>query len=178
MADWSCVSLDASFLRTLLENKLNGGRTAANSRAPTRPGSPSASGGANGIYVNNLGSSSSAAAANGLNSVSAGLESFLKSRAPSLGPEGQYSLGMSGLGGMGGEFGASMGLPAELGISGFGELGGNGVPAFDSLMADDLSANGFWSSMLMVRLLLTPVASEVLMIVHCSLASVTAQAQC
>lgn len=84
-------------------------------------------------------------------------ESYLKSRAPSLGPEFSGVGGGAGVGGMAsGELGVgNLGFPAELGgammggeFGAFGEANGG----FDSLMADDiLSANGFWSSMLMVR---------------------------
>ncbi|GAA5974497.1 hypothetical protein JCM11641_002056 [Rhodosporidiobolus odoratus] len=176
-------ALYASFLRMLIENKLNGGRTAANSRAPTRPASPTA----NGAPSNPTPSSSSSlfpatssashplsASANGT-----GLESFLKSRAPSLGPDG-YSVSANGAitpgGGLafdptlGGAFPGGLGdasfFGAAAGLGGFANMGGEGGEygtaaglggvageggaSFDSLMVDDvLSQNGFWSSMLM-----------------------------
>jgi len=167
LADSLPSHADASFLRTLIDNKLNGPRTAANSRAPTRPGSPNPSGAQGGIYINNLAMANGAGGPSSGNNGGApahgggnGVESYLKSRAPSLGPEFAglaNAQGVAGGGGMGGEFGVgSMGFPAELGgammggeFGAFGETNGG----FDSLMADDiLSANGFWSSMLMVRL--------------------------
>lgn len=55
--------LDASFLRALMENKRNGGRTAPGSRAGTRQSSP---------------------VPNGVT----GMKAFLKSRANSVAPEG------------------------------------------------------------------------------------------
>lgn len=65
----TCFSLsDASFLRTLIDNKLHGTRTVPGSRAGTRPPSPVAGG-------------SGAAGPHGH-----GMEAFLKSRANSVGP--------------------------------------------------------------------------------------------
>ncbi|GAA5822507.1 hypothetical protein JCM11251_006362 [Rhodosporidiobolus azoricus] len=164
-------ALYASFLRMLIDNKLNGPRTAANSRAPTRPGSPASGGSTNGFasaagYTAAFTPSSSAAYINGGANeagVAAGLESFLRSRAPSVGPDGMNGLPSSSMGGYGtpgGSFGFDPTLggafPGGLGdatLGGFGgefNAGGDGGPAFDSLMVDDvLSANGFWSSMLM-----------------------------
>ncbi|GAA5907259.1 hypothetical protein JCM6882_008404 [Rhodosporidiobolus microsporus] len=186
-------ALYASFLRMLIENKLNGPRTAANSRAPTRPGSPipggsgsgpSSSSGMNGLALSSSGayngaftpSATGVAYINGVGangaSVAAGLDAFLRSRAPSVGPDGLNSsssgLPQPGMGGYGtpgggvGGFGFDPTLggafPGGLGdasLGGFGvggelNAGGDGGPAFDSYMVDDvLSANGFWSSMLM-----------------------------
>jgi hypothetical protein len=161
----------------LIENKLHGPRTAANSRAPTRPGSP-AMNGQNGAGQATFASSS---ALNGhLNGSGSGgftpsngygLDSFLKSRAPSVGPEGlsgstftgyqtpggygfDPTLGGAFPGGLGETSGSFMGFGAGGELS---AMGGDGGPAFDSLMVDDvLSANGFWSSMLMVRCSFSP----------------------
>lgn len=168
----------------LIENKLHGPRTAANSRAPTRPGSPISNGqatfasasalnGGNGAFTpsNGYGLHNGSSGSNG-----AGLESFLKSRAPSVGPEGMSFTGFQTPGGGGYGFDPTLGgaFPGGLGdatapfsfggpggeLSAMGGDGAGGGAAFDSLMVDDvLSANGFWSSMLMVRLSLvsTPV---------------------
>lgn len=84
----------------------------------------------------------------GASTLAAGLDSLARSRAASAGPEGLGNFGV-----------ANAGFPpAELGSLGFNfggnEFGtnGDGAAAFDSLVVDDvLSANGFWSSMLMVR---------------------------
>lgn len=58
---------DASFLRTLIDNKLHGTRTVPGSRAGTRPPSPVAGGSGAGPHGH-------------------GMEAFLKSRANSIGP--------------------------------------------------------------------------------------------
>lgn len=138
------LSADASFLRMLIDNKLNGPRTATNSRAPTRPGSPVPGSMNGGIFVNDT---SGMSGMNGASNGNIGLDSFLKSRAPSVGPEG-----MNGMGGN--DFGINLGFPAELGGTGAfnfgGEFGGTGDGNLDSLMVDNvLDASGFWSSMLM-----------------------------
>lgn len=136
---------DASFLRMLIDNKLNGPRTAANSRAGTRPGSP-----APGTFGIANPYTAHADTVDGASTLAAGLESLAHSRAASAGPEGlgDFSVSNTGL------------PPAELGNISFGLGMGNefangvadGASAFDSLVVDDvLSANGFWSSMLMVR---------------------------
>ncbi|BGP26143.1 zn(2)-C6 transcription factor [Rhodotorula toruloides] len=137
-------ALYASFLRMLIDNKLNGPRTATNSRAPTRPGSPVPGSMNGGIFVNDT---SGMSGMNGASNGNTGLDSFLKSRAPSVGPEG-----MNGMGGN--DFGINLGFPAELGGTGAfnfgGEFGGTGDGNLDSLMVDNvLDASGFWSSMLM-----------------------------
>lgn len=128
----------------LIDNKLNGPRTATNSRAPTRPGSPVPGSMNGGIFVNDT---SAMSGMHGASNGNTGLDSFLKSRAPSVGPEG-----MNGMGGN--DFGINLGFPAELGGTGAfnfgGELGGTGDGNLDSLMVDNvLDASGFWSSMLM-----------------------------
>ncbi|GAA6004116.1 hypothetical protein JCM10207_002434 [Rhodosporidiobolus poonsookiae] len=148
-------ALYASFLRMLIENKLNGPKTAANSRAPTRPGSPVGNalgfGGASGM---NAAFTNPGAYMNGGTPSAAGLEMFLKSRAPSVGPDGTATPGFSFDATLGGAFPGGLG-DASFGFNGmnggeFTAAGGEGGPAFDSLMVDDvLSANGFWSSMLM-----------------------------
>ncbi|BGP18069.1 hypothetical protein JCM10213v2_006120 [Rhodosporidiobolus nylandii] len=148
-------ALYASFLRMLIENKLHGPRTAANSRAPTRPGSPDPSG-LTGLGSANGTTSAFASSSAYTNGNGVGLESFIKSRAPSIGPEGYAGLnGASTPSGgfgfdptLGGAFPGGLG-DATFGFGTGGELnaGGDGGPAFDSLMVDDvLSANGFWSS--------------------------------
>ncbi|GAA6030458.1 hypothetical protein JCM8097_009116, partial [Rhodosporidiobolus ruineniae] len=168
----------ASFLRMLIENKLNGPRTAANSRAPTRPGSPIAGQSSlNGTLGSALGSHPAFAPSsdgltapyylNGAGSTpSFATDAFLKSRAPSVGPEG-YTPGYSGANGfgtpgaggsafqfdptLGGAFPGGLGEATQFNpLGGEFNAGGDGGPAFDSMMVDDvLSANGFWSSMLM-----------------------------
>ncbi|GAA5917930.1 hypothetical protein JCM5296_007001 [Sporobolomyces johnsonii] len=118
--DQHTPALYGSFLRALIDNKLHGPRTAANSRAPTRPGSP------------NLAMPSSAGLSytlNGGNSI--GLESFLRSRATSPAPSA-FPGDLPAFG-----FGA-----AE------GEMGDAAV--HDALTMDSmLSDGGFWSQMLM-----------------------------
>ncbi|GAA5920439.1 hypothetical protein JCM1841_004552 [Sporobolomyces salmonicolor] len=118
--DQHTPALYGAFLRALIDNKLHGPRTAANSRAPTRPGSP------------NLAMPSSAGLSytlTGGNSI--GLESFLRSRATSPAPP------------------AFPGdLPAFGFGAGEGEMGDAAV--HDALTMDSmLSDGGFWSQMLM-----------------------------
>ncbi|GAA5983553.1 hypothetical protein JCM5350_000273 [Sporobolomyces pararoseus] len=124
-------ALYGSFLRALIDNKLNGSRTAANSRAPTRPGSPT---GNNGSFQNPV---------NG----TAGLDSYLRSRANSVGPEGLSPVAPNFVGDLptftpGGSFN----------FNGHGH--GDGVveegTAHDAFTVDTmLQEGGFWSQMLM-----------------------------
>ncbi|GAA6061307.1 hypothetical protein JCM10212_005421 [Sporobolomyces blumeae] len=124
-------ALYASFLRALIDNKLNGTRTAANSRAPTRPGSPNPAGGAN-QPVN---------ATNGLS----GLDSYLRSRANSPDPTSPGGTNLIG------------DLPTFTPGGGFsfngGAVGDNALEegaAYDAFTVDTmLQEGGFWSQMLM-----------------------------
>lgn len=126
---------DGSFLRALIDNKLNGSRTAANSRAPTRPGSPNQNAGPFPHPVN------------GAN----GLDSYLHSRANSVGPEGLSPAAPNFVGDLptftpGGSFNFSG--------HGHGHGHGDGVveegTAHDAFTVDTmLQEGGFWSQMLM-----------------------------
>ncbi|GAA5934373.1 Zn(II)2Cys6 transcription factor [Sporobolomyces koalae] len=126
-------ALYGSFLRALIENKLNGPRTAANSRAPTRPGSPN---GNNGSFAQPLNPTNGAA----------GLDSYLRSRANSVGPEGlDQQIGPNFMGD----------LPTFTPGGSFNFNGhGDGVveegAAHDAFTVDTmLQEGGFWSQMLM-----------------------------
>ncbi|GAA5889963.1 hypothetical protein JCM16303_004877 [Sporobolomyces ruberrimus] len=125
-------ALYGSFLRALIDNKLNGTRTAANSRAPTRPGSPNQNAG---LFNNPINS------ANG----PAGLDSYLRSRANSVGPEGLSPVGPNFVGD----------LPTFTPGGSFNFNGhGDGVveegSAHDAFTVDTmLQEGGFWSQMLM-----------------------------
>ena len=131
----------------LIDNKLNGPRTAANSRAGTRPGSP-----APGIFGVANPYTAHADTVDGASTLAAGLESLARSRAPSQGPEGLGDFSVANTGLPPAELG-TLGFSFGMGVNGGNEFGpGEGGAAFDALAVDDvLSANGFWSSMLMVR---------------------------
>ncbi|GAA5906540.1 Zn(II)2Cys6 transcription factor [Sporobolomyces salmoneus] len=121
-------ALYGSFLRALIDNKLNGSRTAANSRAPTRPGSPNQNAGPFSQPVN-----------------SNGLDSYLRSRANSVGPEGLSPVAPNFVGD----------LPTFTPGGSFNFNGhGDGVveegAAHDAFTVDTmLQEGGFWSQMLM-----------------------------
>jgi len=124
-------SSDGSFLRALIDNKLNGTRTGANSRAPTRPGSPNQNGGQFSNPVNG----------------NAGLDSYLRSRANSVGPEGLTPVGPNFVGDLptftpGGSF--------NFNGHGHGDGHVEEGSSHDAFTVDNmLQEGGFWSQMLM-----------------------------